>query len=78
MRDACGDIHLRQNQARVAHSVLFITWRRIERSDCNCYFWAWVECASESAWRNASKSAQIRAVVLPSRVLTTGSWLFDE
>ena len=51
---------------------------RIERGDCCCYFCARVECASASARRKASKSAQIRDVVLPSRVLMTGSALFDE
>jgi hypothetical protein len=44
----------------------------------NCYFWAWVECASASARRKASKSAQMRVVVLLSSVLMTGSPLFDE
>jgi len=61
-----------------SHGDLFITWRRIERSDGNCYLWAWVECASASARRKASKSAQMRAAVLLSRVLMTGSSPFDE
>ncbi len=62
----------------VSHSGFFIIWRRIESSNYDFYFWAWVECASVSARRKASKSAQMRVVVLPSRVLTTGSSLFDE